>query len=269
MRPERHHQHAPGWMHPYAMAPLAAAVFYNDGAEHDGTESVAPSPAQLAARTDAQQSAPARNPSPVDPDLDDDKVTLTQRRLNIIMKDTKEAARRSTVRALAEATGLDPDQVDLDQIGKLVKDAQETRQAALTEEQRRMEALEKREKALEQREAEAVKRARETSIQAALVRLGAADEDLLDAYDILERRIPADADADAITAAAKTLKESRPYFFGASAPTAEPAALPPAPGGAPAGGPGPRPQTSSKDAVNEAAKARAIAMGLRSADDAA
>ncbi|WP_330479850.1 hypothetical protein OG301_39245 (plasmid) [Streptomyces platensis] len=266
-RPALHHPHpATGWTHPYPTG-LFSAVFYNDGAEHDGTESAAPSPAQLAARAEAQ--APNHNASPVDPDLDDDKVTLTQRRLNIIMKDTKEAARRSTVRALAEATGLDPDQVDLDQIGRLVKDAQETREAALTEEQRRMEALEKREKALEAREVETVRRARETSIQAALVRLGAADDDLLDAYDILERRVPQDADADAIATAAKTLKDSRPYFFGGTAPTPEPTALPPAPGGSPAGGPGPRPAISSKDAIKDEAKALAISMGLRKRDDAA
>ncbi|MFH9425956.1 hypothetical protein [Streptomyces sp. NPDC017529] len=262
-RPALHHPHtAPGWAHPYPTG-LFSAVFYNDGGSGDDTTPpTVPTPAQAA------PAPPQPNPSPVDPDQDGEKITLTQRRLNIIMRDTKEAARRSTVRALAEATGLDPEQVDLGQIGQLVKDAQATREAALTEEQRRIEAMDKREKALEAREAEAAKKARETSIQAVLVRLGATDDDLLDAYDLLERRIPEGADADAISEAATALKERRPDFFGTAKAPAAPPPLPPAPGGSPAGGPGPRPQTGSKDAVATAARKRAIAMGLRT-DDAA
>jgi hypothetical protein len=197
---------------------------------------------------------------------------MTQGRFNKIMSREHDKGRAAALRELAASAGLDPDSVDLEQVGKLIKDAKTARQAALSEEQRRAEELTERERALEariaeaaQREAAAAQRDRESSIRAALVSLGATGDDLNDAASLM--RVDDEADADAITQAAEALKARRPEMFGA-APAPKTTSLPPAPGGSPAGGPPPR-TPATKDDVKASARKRAEQMGFRPRSDAA
>ncbi|WP_228981255.1 hypothetical protein [Streptomyces sp. DH12] len=262
---------ASAWAHPYRGRTEAHAVFYNSGGEP--TPAPVPTPADLARL--GQPPAPApQTPTPAPAGDDEEKVTLTQRRLNVIMRDEKDEGRRAAYRALAEAAGVPVDDFDPETFGKLFKQADEARKAQLSEEQRRAEELAQRERDLEarlaeaeNREKEAARRDRESQVRAALVRLGATGDDLDDAYALLRDRIPADADADAaaITQAAEQLKERRATLFGGTAPVPP---LPPAPSGAPAGGPPHRTAPAGKDALRAAARQRAIEMGLRT-DDAA
>jgi hypothetical protein len=215
---------------------------------------------------------PPNPPAPAAPAAspEDEKVSLTQRRLNVIMRDEKEEGRRAAFRSVAEAAGLDPETFDPAAFGDIFKKAEQARQQQLSEEQRRTEELERREQALQsredaavQREKEAADRDRASRIRAALVKLGATGDDLEDAASLL--RVADDASDDDITQAAEKLKERRAEMFGG---TPVPQTLPPAPSGGPAGGNAPRQPASSKDAVKEKARKMAIARGLRT-DDAA
>ncbi|MET9436883.1 hypothetical protein [Streptomyces sp. NPDC006551] len=272
---------ASAWARPYTGIE-ALAVFYNGD---PATPPVAvPTPAEVAAR--AQQHQPSVAPAVTPPEqrvINDDRELLidkytgqpmTQGRFSVIMTREKEKGRAAALRELCEASGIpfDPDTFDLKEFGKLLKDAEETRKAQLSEEQRRAEELNNREQELAARlaAAEAKEQAaaaldRETKVRAALARLGAYETDQDDAYALVKDTIAADADDAAITAAAEALKERRAGLFGG---TLAPQTLPPAPGGAPAGGPPARTPVSGKDAVRAAARARAIQMGLRT-DDAA
>lgn len=278
------------WHHPYRGV-QSLAVFYNSGATATAvapgtTPAPAPSPADIAARAGQQPptptppAAPAPAPAAVEPD--DEKVAFTQRRLNKMMSDEKEEGRRAAYRAIAEAAGIDPDTFDPNQFGEVFKQAEQARQQALTEEQRRTEELARREQALqaersrfEQQQQELAESRRALAREQALIRLGAVDvtddqgqvtaPNLQDALAMLERDLRATPDADqtAVSQAAEALKKRRPELFGQPAPQT----LPPAPSGGPATGNGPRPNAvSGKDAVREAARKRAEAMGLRHSD---
>lgn len=272
-----------GWTHPYT-GTLGMAVFYNDGGgQGAGANPPAPavppvpSPADLALRGQQNPPPPAGGPQPlVDKETG---LAMTQARFSAIMTRQYEKSQRAAFREMAEAAGIpyDPNTFDLDTFKKSLKDAEDARKLLLTDEQRRTADIEAREAAIAAREAAAVakdaetaKLLRQSQLEGALVRLGAVDTtdepNLQDAFAMLERDLAAspDADAAAITAAAVKLKERRPALFGA---TTTPA-LPPAPSGGPAAGGGPRPAAAGKDAVKEAARARARSMGLRT-DDAA
>ncbi|MFF8610781.1 hypothetical protein ACF06X_33285 [Streptomyces sp. NPDC015346] len=269
------------WARPYTGIE-ALAVFYNG--DPAVTPPAVPTPAEVAAR--AQQHQKPGAPTVVPPEarvINDDRELLidkytgqpmTQGRFSVIMTREKDKGRAAALRELCEASGLpfDPDNFDPKQFGKLLKGAEETRKAQLSEEQRRAEELNNREQELaarlaaaEAKEQAAATLQRETQIRAELVRLGATGDDLEDAFALVKGKLADDADAAAITAAAAALKERRGALFGG---TPAPQSLPPAPGGAPAGGPPARTPVSGKDAVRAAARARAIQMGLRS-DDAA
>ncbi|MFF1916238.1 hypothetical protein ACFVYE_32545 [Streptomyces sp. NPDC058239] len=271
-RPTQHHNIPAirsAWVHPYTGV-AGLGVFYNDGG---GTPPAAPAPVPTPAELAARTAPPAPAPAPsVDPD--DEKVTFTQRRLNTIMASEKEEGRRSALRALAESAGLNPDQVDLEQVGKLIKDASEANRQRMSDVERREADAQAAATAAAQQVADAETKAAAANAlalqvqqQMALIRLGANPDDLADVTALLRNDLhgidqPTD---DQIREKAEALKARRPGDFG-GAPA--PQTLPPAPGGAPAGGPPPRTPTGSKDAIQEAARERARAMGLRT-DDAA
>ncbi|MEV5451585.1 hypothetical protein [Streptomyces sp. NPDC052535] len=278
---------APGWVHPYTGLP-GIAVFYNDGGSQDGGQSPTPvpSPADLANR------AP-QLPTPVLPtDTAQyvlDKETgqpMTQAQFSRIMTRENAKGRNKILREVCEAAGIpfDHENTDVSRLTQVLKDAETTRQAQLSEDQRRTEELTKAQQALQaekakaEQERAAIQAERRTlAREQALTRLGALDQvddqgqvtapNLQDALAMLERdlRDNPDADAAALATAAEALKKRRPELFGAPA---APQTLPPAPSGGPAGGNAPRQPASTKDAVREAARKRAEAMGLRSSDAA-
>lgn len=282
-RPAQHHLGPiarTGWAHPYhGLAGLA--VFYNSGAtavDPAAPPAPAPTPADLAAR--AGQQPPGSDIPPAQRITNDDREVLTdkhtgqpmtQGRFSQIMTKQYEKSRNSAFREMAEAAGIpfDPDNFDPTQFGQLLKDAQEARQQALTDEQKRAEELHRRELALQtreeaaaQREKDAAARDRTSRIRQALVTLGATGDDLEDAAALL--RVADDADDAAIVKAAEELKARRAEMFGGTATQT----LPPAPSGAPAGGNAPRQPVAGKDAVKDAARMRAERMGLRQPDKA-
>ncbi|GAA1111390.1 hypothetical protein [Streptomyces javensis] len=195
---------------------------------------------------------PAAPPVPTPKDVadrqgglgDEETVTVTQKRLNLMMTREKDQGRQAALRDLAKEAGLDPDSIDADQLRQVLADAKKLKDAQLSEEQRREAAFDEREKAVSAKETAAAEslataqaKLQEAQRTAALLSLGAADEDLEDALVLLDKALKdtPDADADAIAEAAKGLKKRRPALFG-TAPALKPP-TPPAPSGSPAGGP--------------------------------
>lgn len=271
-----------GWAHPYT-GPAALAVFYNDGGQGGGQQppAGAPSPADLAARGQQQPPAPVLPPAggqpapnPADAVLLDHGTgqPMTQAAFSRIMSREHDKGRMKILKELCEQAGIpfEHEKTDVTKLADVLKAAETARQAQLSDDQRRTEnltareqALATRETALAEREAEAARRDRDTRIRAALVSLGATGDDLEDAARLLA--VPDDATDEQITQAATDLKKRREVLFGG---TQTPQTLPPAPSGGPAAGGTPRPQNPGKDAVRQAARDRAKAMGLRN-DDAA
>lgn len=273
------------WAHPYRGV-TGLGVFYNDGGQGGAPATPpTPTPADLAARIAPPQPAPAAQPpSPDDTVLLDHGTgqPMTQAAFSKIMARENAKGRRNILREIAEAAGVPfDDNFDVTQFGKVFKEAEKARQERLTEEQRRQEELATREQALQAERAKleqqnaALKASQATLVrEQALIRLGAMDltddqgavttPNLQDALAMLENDLRATPDADpaAVAAAADALKKRRPELFGA---TPAPQALPPAPSGGPAGGNAPRTTVPGKDAVKEAARKRAEAMGLRQA----
>ncbi|MBD3550880.1 hypothetical protein [Streptomyces sp. SP18CM02] len=270
-RPAQHHStpaiHS-AWAHPYTGIP-ALGVFYNDGGNRPAPTHV-PTPAEVAART-APPTTPQVPQTPVDPE--DEKVTFTQRRLNTIMRDEKEEGRRAALRAIAESAGLNPDQVDLDQVGKLVKEAGEANRQRMSEVERQQADAQAATERAAQQVADAEKKAAaaqalafEAQQQMALIRLGANPDDLADVTALLRNDLHGidQPTVEQIREKAEALKARRPADFGGTVPQA----LPPAPGGAPAGGPPARTPAGGKDAVTQKARERAERMGLRNPEAA-
>lgn len=234
----------PGWSHPYAPS-LFNPVFYNDG----GTEPPAAPPA-----TDP----PKPGPPPT--------RTFTQDEVTALAAKEKAQGERAGARAALEKFAADNGFTNLDDATAFIETARKAQQDALSEHEKREQALAKREQELAARESAAVARERNANRRAILVGLGATGDDLEDAAALL--RVDDAADEATVQDAAEKLKTRRPELFGVTSPL-PPGTPPPAPGGAPAGGPPPRTPTSGKDAVRQAARQRAINMGLRAADDAA
>lgn len=270
-RPAQHH---PAWLHPYTGVP-GIAVFYNDGGNGAPQNPPVPSPADFP----RQQPSPPAAPAPAGGD--EETVTVTQRRLNVLLKDEKEQGRRAAYQAIAQAAGIDPETFDPAKFGDVFKQAETARQQQLSDEQRRLEELDRKaqelqsgQSGLEEARAEIAAERRTLAREQALIRLGAIDAtddqgqvtapNLQDALALLDRGLATTPDADvaAVAAAADELKKRHPGLFG-TAPA--PQTLPPAPSGGPAAGNLPQQPNPGKNAVQEAARARVVAMGLRTA----
>lgn len=176
---------------------------------------------------------------------DEETVTVTQRRMSLLLTREKDQGRQAALRALAADAGLDPDTVDAAALKQALADAKKIKDAQLSDEQRRDAELAQREQDLAAREAAAEKAAaaaeaklREAARSAQLVSLGATGQDLEDALLLLTKALEDDPDADEATVAkaAAALKKRRPQLFGVPAAPDKPA-TPPAPSGSPAGGP--------------------------------
>ncbi|MFD4397213.1 hypothetical protein [Kitasatospora sp. NPDC058478] len=243
---------------------LAATTLYNTPADSPTPSAPPvggppPTPADLAART-----VPPVTPSGDPAGPGEQTVTYTQRHLNLIMAKEKKQGGQAALRTLAEVAGLDPTTVTDEQLKTFLTDAKATRDAALTEEQRRAADLDAREQALAAKEAQAVATAsaaqaelRSARQQAVLLQLGVPAADVEVAQAFLARGLADDADDAAIRTAAEQLKSVRPVLF--TGTPAAPAA-PPAPGGAPAGSPAHR--TGPAARPGDRGRARAEAMGL-------
>lgn len=229
----------------------------------------APTPGDLATQHAAQAAK-------AEAAYDEDEVTVTQKRLNVLLTREKDQGRQAALRALATDAGLDPDTIDATQLKQVLADARALKDAQLSDEQRRTAEFERREQAVAAKEAEAATAlaAARTQLQeaqrtAALAGLGAADEDLEDALVLLDKALK-DTDApdnDAIAEAARDLKKRRPALFGTAETTVPKPATPPAPSGSPAGGP-PQRQTPVGKPGDAGRRMAARMFGNSSADAA-
>lgn len=134
---------------------------------------------------------------------------LTQEDVERIASKEKAQGRRAGQRELLEEAGF----ADADEFRAFVEAARRREQEALTEQQRREQEVAQREAAAARREEEARQRLAEANRRAALVSLGATDENLEDALALLSARVSTDADEDALAAEAKALAERRPELF--------------------------------------------------------
>lgn len=213
--PHRPHTSQPvtgGWAHPYAPNP---SLFYADGGEEPDPvappAAEAPKPAPPAARTFTQ-----------------DEVE------KLAAKEKAQGKRAGANEALAQFAA-DHGFNSVDDAKTFIEEARKAREAQLSEQEKREQALADREKALAAREAQALAAERTATRRSVLVGLGATGEDLEDAAALL--RVDDDADESALAEAAEALKARRPELFGIKPAAAAPSTMPPAPGGAPAGGP--------------------------------
>ncbi|MCZ0983981.1 hypothetical protein O1L60_45285 [Streptomyces diastatochromogenes] len=168
----------------------------------------APTPADLAVKHAAQAAE-------ADAADAEENVTVTQKRLSLLLTREKDQGRQAALRALAADAGLDPETIDATQLKQVLADARALKDAQLSDEQRREAEFDRREQAVAAKEAEAAKAlaAAQTQLQevqrtAALVGLGAADDDLEDALVLLDKALKdtADPDTDAIAEAARDLR---------------------------------------------------------------
>ncbi|MFE7780257.1 hypothetical protein [Streptomyces nigrescens] len=221
-RPALHHPHTgrTGWSHPYAPNPF---TFYADGGGND------PAPEGGAAADPPKPAPPAG------------KVFTQDEVAALAAKEKSQGERAGARKALedfASANGFS----SADDAKAFIEEARKAREAQLSEQEKREQALADREAKLAAREAEAIARERTANRRSVLVGLGATGDDLEDAAALL--RVEDDADDAALQEAADALKARRPELFGAARNTTpDPSAAPPAPTGLPAGGM-PRPGSS-------------------------
>jgi hypothetical protein len=253
------------WARPYAGV-LAHAVFYRSGDPANPPAPPAPNPPAPPAPAPPAPPEPGNTPPVPAPPTNPQLVSYTQADLNTLMAREKEQGRRSALRAIATEAGMDPDQVDLTQVGSLLKQAQEASRARMTElERREADAKAAEERAARETQA-ANERARHADFQIALLGLGAAPTGLGDVCALLRNDLASagitDPTPEQISEYAGKLKERRPTDFAAPAvPAAAQQTPPPAPGGAPAAGGQPR-VPATKDDIKARARARAEQMGL-------
>jgi hypothetical protein len=173
-----------------------------------------------------QQLPLAQNPDPAGPP----PPALDQETLNRLLAREKQQGERAAVRRLVEQLGF----TRAEDLTAFVQQQRDAQTAAMSELERREQAVAEATAAAAQREAQALARERTAARRAVLVGLGATGDDLADAERLLV--VDDDAGEDAIAEAALALKTRRPELFGGSTAVVPPAA----PGGSPAGGPPPR-----------------------------
>ncbi|MBX7551559.1 hypothetical protein K1Y78_26840 [Streptomyces sp. tea 10] len=155
---------------------------------------------------------------------------VTQDDLSRLLAREKTQGGRAAVKKLLGDLGFDTSEA----LTEFITTKRDADQAAMTEVERREQAVGEKLRAAEAREAQAAAKERAAIRRAALAGLGAAGDDLADAVLLIDRALDGQLDADeaAVAAAAEQLKERRPELFGQARE-----ATPPAPGGSPAGGP--------------------------------
>ncbi|MBY8884764.1 hypothetical protein K7472_07885 [Streptomyces sp. PTM05] len=192
-----------------------------------------PSHSPVGYRRDGRPVYPICGASPEDESneqLDDEgtsepqQITVTQDRLGKLLTREKAQGERAAIRRLLGTLGFDSSK----ELVEFVTAQREAERSALSEVERREQAIAEREVKAARREQIAAERERAALRRAVLVSLGAAGEDLADA----ERLLATDDDADEaqVAAAAEALRSRRPELFGQ---TRTPVTA--APGGAPAG----------------------------------
>lgn len=169
-----------------------------------------------------------------DPDITVEGRTFKTSELQRIMADEKRQGKRSGTTEALQKLGFDK----LEDAEAFITTARERDKAAMTEAERKAAEAEEAKTAADKRQADADKLVRTTTMERALVRAGVNDADLDDAVTLLGTGLAADADADAIKAAADKLKERRAELFdGQSTGNGRPPA-----GGMPPGRPGGKPR---------------------------
>ncbi|MFJ5294557.1 hypothetical protein [Streptomyces sp. NPDC088348] len=217
-RPAQHHPtrvDTTAWAHPYPTGPFSP-LFYADGG-----------PADISADepvTDTPKPGPPAG------------RTFTQDELTALAAKEKAQGVRAGAREASEKIAADLGFTNLDDAKAFIEEGRKAKEAQLSEQEKREQALADREAKADAREKAAAERERIANRRAILVGLGATGVDLEDAVALL--RVPDDADDNAITEAAEALKGRRGELFGAARQAdSNPTQLPPAPGGSPAGGP--------------------------------
>ncbi|MEU3559709.1 hypothetical protein [Kitasatospora sp. NPDC006786] len=181
-----------------------------------------------------QANPPAGDPAATQPPASTDagSTLITQDTLSKLLAREKSQGERAALRKLVTDLGFD----DTTALQTWVEAQRAAERAALGEVERREQAAAQREQRALQREQQALDRLHQAVRHSALSRLGASGQNLDDAIRLLD--VAADADEQAVAAAAKVLADRRPELFGPASPTT----APPAPTGSPAGGPPPRGQ---------------------------
>ncbi|MFJ3699502.1 hypothetical protein ACIPW9_36160 [Streptomyces sp. NPDC090052] len=217
-RPAQHHPtrvDTTTWAHPYPTGAFSP-VFYASGDPVD---------------------PPVDAPDPADPPKPGPPAgrTFTQDELTALAAKEKAQGERAGARAALEKVAADLGFTNLDDAKAFIEEGRKAKEAQLSEQEKREQALAAREAKADAREKAAAERERIANRRAILVGLGATGVDLEDAVALL--RVPDDADDTAITEAAEALKGRRGELFGARQADPNTNQLPPAPGGSPAGGP--------------------------------
>jgi hypothetical protein len=146
---------------------------------------------------------------------------FTQEEVTALATREKAQGERAGQKALAESLGY----ADVAAMTAAVKAAKETADAALTEAQRKEQAIADRERAATEKEQALASKERLLNRREVLAGLGASGDDLDDAVALL--RVADDADAAAVQAAADALKERRPEIFTGGGTVKKPPVTPP------------------------------------------
>lgn len=149
--------------------------------------------------------------------------TFTMEELTQKINEARGQAVREGKKSAIEGLGFE----SVDDLKAFIEESKAAKEAALSEAEKREQALQEREALLTKREAETAAAALDLVKKNALASLGASGDNLQDAARLLD--ITADMDADAVTEAAKQIQGRHPEMFTTVKPAPEvPAVNPPA-----------------------------------------